>query len=95
MAVLTEHPGDDYLSRRDLRIIGEVVEKYKDMPWRRLVDLTHDLPEWEDPKGSSIPITYRQVLEMENISKTTIDDILDTIEHDKALGELLQKVPVA
>ena len=44
------------LSRGDRWVIDEVWERYGRMSQWELRDLTHEFPEWEDPRGSSKPI---------------------------------------
>ncbi len=44
------------LSRGDRWVVDEVWERYGRMSQWELRDLTHEFPEWEDPRGSSRPI---------------------------------------
>lgn len=59
---LESDPGDDALSRRDLKIINEVFEAHGRKSTFELRDFTHTLPEWEDPEGSSIEIPLERLL---------------------------------
>lgn len=55
-------PGDDELSIAETALIDEVFSEHGRKGRWELVKFTHDLPEWQDPGGSSIPIAYRDIL---------------------------------
>lgn len=59
---LLQDPGDDELSRAEESLIDEVFAIHGAKSRWELVRYTHDLPEWQDPNGSSIPIAYRDIL---------------------------------
>ncbi len=40
----------------------------------------HKLPEWEDPKGSSIPIDPQSILRLEGISPEKIEQFVSQAE---------------
>ena len=77
---LLEEPEFDELSRADVELIDELYGKFGG--WNRwdLVRYTHDLPEWTDPKGSSIPIDYRRVLEVGGKSEQEVFEIISDLE---------------
>lgn len=50
------------LSQADIELLDEVFREYGHLNKYQLRDLTHDFPEWEDPKGSRLPITYQDIL---------------------------------
>lgn len=52
----------DDLSDAELKAIDDVFEEWGGMNQWKLVDELHEFPEWQDPQGSSIPITYRDIL---------------------------------
>ncbi len=52
----------DELSDHERRIIDEVDARYGRIDRWSLVDLTHELPEWRDPHGSSFPIDPADIL---------------------------------
>jgi len=55
-------PCDD-LSEAEESLINLIFQKYGHFGKWELVDLLHSvLPEWKNPNGSSIPITYRDIL---------------------------------
>ena len=54
----------DELSRADLRILEAAWQEFRDIDRFDLADWTHRFcPEWRDPKGSSIPITFETVFQ--------------------------------
>jgi len=50
------------LSQADIEILNSVWDQFGAMGRWQIRDYTHELPEWEDPKGSSMPIRYKDVL---------------------------------
>jgi len=53
----------DELSDAEENLIIEIFEKFGKMGrWELVDDVHHKLPEWIDPNGSSIPLTYRDIL---------------------------------
>ena len=87
---LLKDPGDDKLSEAEEKLIREVFDEHGAKTQWDLRDFTHTLPEWEDPKGSSIKIEYRDILFAGNKTDAEIESILEDIEGlalmDKYLG---------
>ncbi len=63
-------PGDDLLSPYEERKLVHVAERFGDLTWRQLVDLTHEFEEWKanDPTKQG-----------RNVSEIPIDDILRAV----------------
>jgi uncharacterized phage-associated protein len=61
VALLRDTPTDE-LSRAEEDLIAEVFAVYGHRNRWELVRLTHDLPEWRDPEGGSLPIEYSDIL---------------------------------
>ena len=59
---LLNDPGDDELCEDEMEIIQQVYAKYGQIDPFDLAETTHLFPEWENPKGSAIPISVEQVL---------------------------------
>lgn len=62
----------DELSDADISVIDSVWEQFGHMSGWELVDWTHDpnnVPEWEDPNGSSNPIPLRRMMEALGLSQ--------------------------
>jgi uncharacterized phage-associated protein len=57
-----EDIGDGELSNAEDQILKRTFEEYGTKTWQELSRLTHDLPEWTNPIGSSIPIPFENVL---------------------------------
>jgi uncharacterized phage-associated protein len=56
----------DKLSDAEQELIEQVFEQYGHMNRYKLRDLLHEvLPEWQDPKGSALPITHEDILRAE------------------------------
>lgn len=73
-------PGLDELSQFEIGVIEQVDKDYGHFdPWA-LVKLTHQLPEWHDPEGSSIPIPPEEILRCEGKSAETIERIAKDAE---------------
>ena len=64
--------GDDELSSAECRILQEVYDEHGGKNWKELSELTHELPEWTDPDGGTIPISPEQVLKLEGKSPEEI-----------------------
>lgn len=83
----------DKLSRAEERLLSEVFERYGHMTRWQLRDLTHRLPEWQDPHGSSLPISVREILEAQDMPAQDIEaitrDIKEAEEAEKALGAVV------
>lgn len=63
---------EDQLSAAELALIDEIFSRYGTWSRWALVELTHTLPEWTDPQGSSIPISPDEILRTEGYSDEDI-----------------------
>ena len=52
----------DRLSVKDKEYIQNISKQFKEYTPEQLETYTHSLPEWIDPKGSSVKIRYRDVM---------------------------------
>lgn len=66
---------NDQLSPAEEQLIDEVFEKYGHIGRWDLVELTHRLPEWTDPKGSAYPIHPAEILRNEGYSEEEIEEM--------------------
>jgi uncharacterized phage-associated protein len=55
----------DELSQYELQVLQEIDQRYGTLDQWQLRDLTHTLPEWQDPHGSSLPISPEDILRTE------------------------------
>ena len=86
-------PKDD-LSDNEKKLVEEIFNKYSHMElWTELIDgHMHQLPEWQNPGGSAIPINYEDILRAGGKSETDIDLIKDELEGVMLMDELLKGV---
>ena len=59
--LLSDPPGDE-LSRAEESLIEEIYRIHGTKSRWELVRYCHDLPEWRDPEGSALPISYTDIL---------------------------------
>jgi uncharacterized phage-associated protein len=80
VSLLDAAPYPEDLSEAELELATYVYERFKDVDRWKLSDLTHLLPEWQDPGDSSMPIELGDMLR--GMGKTTEEcrDILVEIE---------------
>jgi uncharacterized phage-associated protein len=69
---------NDQLSPAEEALIEEVFSRYGRLGRWELVDRTHELPEWTDPEGSSVPIRPADILRNAGYS----DDEIAEMESD-------------
>ena len=50
------------LSVAERKLLDEIWGKYGGLDEWELVDLLHDVGEWQDPHGTSVPISYSEIL---------------------------------
>ena len=72
---LSAATSDDELSIAENGVISQIWDRHGQKSKWMLRDETHDLPEWQDPNGSSIPIEYEDILRAENRSSDEIDAV--------------------
>ena len=60
---LRDEPDFEELSEFEIEILEYVYQNFGSMDQWRLKDMTHELPEWDDPEGSSFPIDIDIILE--------------------------------
>jgi uncharacterized phage-associated protein len=76
---LKADPGDDELSAAEVAVLEEVWQQYGRMGRWELVKLAHELPEWKNPEGGAIPISYRDILAAQGIDDEEIPAIEEEI----------------
>ena len=77
---LLENPGVDKLSDAEEQLIREIFDKYGNKSRWDIREFTHTLAEWQDPKGSSIGIDYKEILRAGEKTDAEIEAILEDIE---------------
>jgi len=79
----------DALSEAEMEIADDVFKEYGHIPRFELADMTHKLPEWQDPAGSSIPILYENILKEAGYDDTVVESIITTLSDQKNICELV------
>lgn len=85
---LRDDPGDDDLCEEEECIIREVYARHGSTDPFSLAELTHDLPEWKDPRGSSIPILIGDLLRHLGKSDAEILEITREAARESYLDQL-------
>jgi hypothetical protein len=87
---LIKNPGIGKLSRAEIALINEVYQELGYMTYRQLIDWVHDpqnIPEWQDPDGSSIPIKIQDILSKAGYSEDEIQELVDELKSIEAASE--------
>lgn len=75
------------LSESDLEVLGAVWREYGHVDRWKLVDLTHDFPEWEDPHGSSKPISMMRLLQAVGYSQDVAKELIGRMTAQRNIGQ--------
>ena len=84
-------PDTGELSQAELALIDEIYAKFRGWDEWGLVDYTHKLPEWRDPKDSSVPISFEEILQGAKVPPETIEAIAAGAEADRCLDAVLAR----
>ncbi len=88
--LLTDDILSDQLSEAEEDLIDQVFAEHGHKSRWELRDYCHkELPEWQDPKGSSLPIQIETILRTEGFSDPEIDEVLDTLAAEETARDLL------
>ena len=71
----TNNAGDGELSEREIELIKEIDDVYKLHSYSCMIELSHELPEWEDPGTSKRPLSINSILSEIGRSDKEIQDI--------------------
>lgn len=89
--LLQEAP-TDRLSRAEEHLIQNIFEQWGHSSRWDLVNHVHTLPEWKDPKGSTLPIHIRDILkaggEDETEIRATIRELISIASADETFAQL-------
>jgi uncharacterized phage-associated protein len=77
---LLAEPERDELSNKDIELINEIYSQYGRFDRWKLRDISHSLPEWKNPHGTSLPIDYADILKSAHKPEEQIVKILDEIQ---------------
>jgi uncharacterized phage-associated protein len=85
---IVKDPGDDQLSVAEEKLIDEIYEKNRALNWWGLRNKSHELPEWKNPEGSSVPIEIDDILRAAGIKKKERERIERELEGYRAMDAL-------
>lgn len=83
----TEPAKPSALSRADLTVLQEVADKFGHLPWQKLVDITHELPEWQAKQVSK----GRKKIYLWDIAKAlgySDEGAREIVEHNAELNDI-------
>jgi hypothetical protein len=78
----------DQLSPAEEQLLDAVWQEFGTMNQWELRDYSHSLPEWRDPKGSSLPIQISDILLGEGFSEDEAREVLDTLNAEEFAARL-------
>jgi len=76
---LQSEAGRDELSDAEVELLQKVFRMHGNKSRWEMVELTHTLPEWKNPQGTAIAITYRDILRAGGKTEHEITAIEDEI----------------
>ena len=83
----------DELSRADIEVLRSVWGEFGHMRRWEIRDYTHShCPEWQDPLGSSFPISYEQIFLALDHNQEEAQSLAESIEDKRAIDRLFQSL---
>jgi uncharacterized phage-associated protein len=86
--LIAEAPNRE-VSRAQEAILDEVFAEFGRLGRWQLVELTHTLPEWVDPHGSSVPIAISEVLRAGGLDAEDIAAVEEALLAEDSLSALI------
>jgi len=87
---LIQKPGIGKLSRAEITLIDAAYQELGHMTYNQLIEWVHDpvnVPEWQDPNGSSIPIKIEDILSKAGYSDDYTVNLLDELKSLEVASE--------
>jgi uncharacterized phage-associated protein len=81
-------PPRDQLSRAEEQLLDGIWNEFGTMNQWQLRDYSHSLPEWRDPKGSSVPIQVQDILLGEGFSEEEVREVVETLNAEEFAARL-------
>jgi uncharacterized phage-associated protein len=78
--LILEDPSISKLSKADVKILETVYQKYGNLDQWQLSKICHELPEWENPGFSRLPIPYERLMKVLNFTDEEIDQSINYIQ---------------
>lgn len=82
----------DELSKADLDILQTVWEEFGHYDGWELRNRTHELLEWTDPQGTSLPISYNDVFRALGYTDDQTAELVDEIEDSVAIDKFFESL---
>jgi uncharacterized phage-associated protein len=82
-----EKAATDELSEYEREVLAAEFEQYRGLSFGELKTLTHGLPEYQDPNGSSLPIDPATILREEGWSEEDIQEVRASAREAVYLGK--------
>lgn len=70
----------DLLSEKEKEYIQNISDSFKNFSAKEIENYTHELPEWEDPKGSSKKIKFRDIMKALGSTESEIQEAKEEYE---------------
>ena len=86
---LLADPGNEDLCEAEEEIIQQVYQTFGHLDPFQVAEWTHDLPEWQDPHGSAIPIVVEDMLKNMGKNAMEISEIAQEAIREAYLDEVL------
>ncbi|ETR69585.1 MAG: phage associated protein [Candidatus Magnetoglobus multicellularis str. Araruama] len=86
---LIDDPGDEELCEEEEKIIETIYKTFGHINVWKLSEITHYMPEWQDPHGSAIPISIDDILKALRKTKEEIEAVHKDIEKESYFNLLL------
>ena len=86
---LLKDPGNGELCAEEEDILQEVYKQFGELEPFRVAEWTDDLPEWQDPHGSAIPIAVEEILKNLGKSNEEITEIQQEAIREAYLDKVL------
>ena len=86
---LLNDPGNGELCEEEEDILQEVYKQFGELEPFRVAEWTDDLPEWQDPHGSAIPIPVEEILKNLGKSNEEITEIQQEAIREAYLDKVL------
>ena len=87
---LLSDPGNGELCEEEEEILQQVYETFGHLDPFEVADWTHDLPEWQDPEGSAIPIVVEEILKNLGKSDAEIVSIQENVTREAYIDNVLE-----
>ena len=88
---LLEDPGNEELCEEEEKIIRQVYRTFGHIDPFKVAEWTHDLPEWQNPYSSAIPIAVEEVLKNLGKSNEEIEEIQREVIREAYLDKVLHE----